>query len=264
MVLLADAKPVIVLAGQDQGFKLTPDQLDAAITDRTKLFVLNSPSNPTGAAYTFDELKALGEVLLRYPRVIIATDDMYEHIMFEGHSFATLLNTCPDLYERTVVMNGVSKAYSMTGWRIGYCGGPTDLIKAMKKVQSQSTSNPTSISQYAAQAALEGDQDCVKEMCKAFEQRHHYVYNALNDIEGFECLPSAGTFYSFPNVEKALASLHGINDDVQIAEHLLDKVGVALVPGSAFGAPGHIRISFATSMENLEQAISRIKSAVNP
>jgi aspartate aminotransferase len=189
---------------------------------------------------------------------------MYEHIMFEGYSFATLLNACPDLYERTVVMNGVSKAYSMTGWRIGYCGGPAKLIKAMKKVQSQSTSNPTSISQYAAQAALEGDQNCVREMCKAFEQRHKYVHAALNEIGGFECLPSAGTFYSFPNVEKALSSLDGIDDDVQFAEHLLDKVGVALVPGSAFGAPGHIRISFATSMENLEQAISRIKSAVNP
>jgi aspartate aminotransferase len=262
MALLADAKPVIVSAGQDQGFKLLPEQLDEAITEKTRLFVINSPSNPSGVAYTVEELKALGEVLLRHPHVFIATDDMYEHIMFEGKRFATLLNACPDLYDRTITMNGVSKAYSMTGWRIGYAGGPAELIKAMKKIQSQSTSNPTSISQYAAQAALEGDQSCVKEMCRAFEQRHQYVLKALNDIEGIECLPSDGTFYSFPNIEKALESLDGIDDDVQFASHLLDKAGVALVPGSAFGTPGHIRISFATSMENLKGAINRIESAL--
>lgn len=262
MVLLADARPVIVSAGQDQGFKLLPEQLEEAITEKTRLFVINSPSNPSGVAYTFKELKALGEILLRHPHVFIATDDMYEHIMFEGKRFVTILNACPDLYDRTITMNGVSKAYSMTGWRIGYAGGPAKLIKAMKKIQSQSTSNPTSISQYAAQAALEGDQSCVKEMCRAFEQRHQYVLKALNDIKGIECLPSDGTFYSFPNIEKALESLDGIDDDVQFASHLLDKAGVALVPGSAFGTPGHIRISYATSMENLKGAISRIESAL--
>ncbi|MEN8128846.1 MAG: pyridoxal phosphate-dependent aminotransferase [Pseudomonadota bacterium] len=264
MALLADAKPVIVSAGQDQGFKLLPEQLEQAITDKTRLFVINSPSNPSGVAYTLDELKALGEVLLRHPQVFVATDDMYEHIMFEGHEFATLLNACPDLYDRTITMNGVSKAYSMTGWRIGYAGGPAELIKAMKKIQSQSTSNPTSISQYAAQAALEGDQNCVKEMCRAFEERHQYVYTALNEIEGIDCLPSDGTFYSFPNIEKALESLDGVDDDVQFSSLLLDQGGVALVPGTAFGTPGHIRISYATSMENLKGAISRIESVLNP
>ncbi len=264
MVLLAEANPVIVSAGQEQEFKLLPAQLEAAITEKTRLFVLNSPSNPTGSAYTFDELKALGDVLLRHPNILIATDDMYEHILFKGHTFATILNACPELYDRTIVLNGVSKAYSMTGWRIGYAGGPTELIKAMKKVQSQSTSNPTSISQAAAQAALEGDQSCVRTMCEAFEVRHAFVVEALNHIEGVNCLPSVGTFYSFPNVQAAIKSLNGVDDDVQLASYLLDKVGVALVPGSAFGSPGYLRISFATSMENLKEAISRIKSALNP
>jgi aspartate aminotransferase len=264
MVLLADAQPVIILAPQTQNFKLNPEQLEGAITKKTRLVLLNSPSNPTGAAYTFEELKALGEVLLRYPDIYIATDDMYEHIMFQGRTFATILNACPELYDRTIVLNGVSKAYSMTGWRIGYAGGPKELIKAMKKVQSQSTSNPSSISQAAAQAALSGDQSCVVDMCRAFEERHAYVVDALNSIEGVDCLPSAGTFYSFPRVQTAIDSLDGINGDIQLASYLLDKVGVALVPGSAFGCPGHIRISFATSMENLKEAIRRIKTGLNP
>ncbi len=264
MVLLADAQPVIILAPQTQNFKLNPEQLEGAITKKTRLVLLNSPSNPTGAAYTFEELKALGEVLLRYPDIYIATDDMYEHIMFQGRTFATILNACPELYDRTIVLNGVSKAYSMTGWRIGYAGGPKELIKAMKKVQSQSTSNPSSISQAAAQAALSGDQSCVVDMCRAFEERHAYVVDAMNSIEGVDCLPSAGTFYSFPRVQTAIDSLDGINDDIQLASYLLDKAGVALVPGSAFGCPGHIRISFATSMENLKEAIRRIKTGLNP
>ena len=263
MVLLADGKPVIVTAGQAQRFKLQPEQLEAAITGKTRLFVINSPSNPTGVAYTYDELKGLAEVLLRHPQVFIATDDMYEHIVFEGRSFTTILNTCPELYERTIVLNGVSKAYSMTGWRIGYAGGPAPLIQAMKKVQSQSTSNPTSISQAAAQAALEGDQECVSTMCTAFEERHRFVVETLNKIEGIECLASDGTFYSFPNVQQAIAAMDSIQDDVQLSEYFLDKAGVALVPGSAFGAPGHVRISFATSLENLQQALDRIKTALN-
>jgi aspartate aminotransferase len=264
MVLLADAQPVIILAPQTQSFKLNPEQLEGAITKKTRLVLLNSPSNPTGAAYTFDELKALGGVLLRYPDIYIATDDMYEHIMFQGRTFATLLNACPELYDRTIVLNGVSKAYSMTGWRIGYAGGPKELIKAMKKVQSQSTSNPSSISQAAAQAALSSDQSCVGDMCRAFEERHAYVVDELNSIEGVDCLPSAGTFYSFPRVQTAIDSLDEVDDDIQLASYLLDKVGVALVPGSAFGCPGHIRISFATSMENLKEAIHRIKTGLNP
>jgi aspartate aminotransferase len=264
MVLLADGEPIIVSAGQDQGFKLLPDQLRAAITPKTRLFVINSPSNPTGVAYSLEALRAIGEVLLEYPDVLIATDDMYEHIVFPGREFANILNACPELYARTVVLNGVSKAYSMTGWRIGYAGGPAALIAAMKKVQSQSTSNPASISQAAAVAALDGDQGCVAEMLSAFETRHAFVHEQLNAIPGIACLPSDGTFYSFPNVQAAIDRMDGIDDDVGFSEALLDKVGVALVPGSAFGAPGHVRISFATSMENLTEAISRISSFVGP
>ncbi len=262
MVLLADGVPVIVAASHEQSFKITPEQLEEAITPKTKLFVLNSPSNPTGVAYSADELRALAEVLLRHPQILIATDDMYEHILFAGRSFDNIVTVCPELYDRTMVLNGVSKAYSMTGWRIGYAGGPKPLIAAMKKIQSQSTSNPTSISQAAAVAALEGDQSCVAEMCRAFEQRHAYVHERLNAIPGIEALPADGTFYSFPNVQGAIDQLSSVADDTQFAQHLLESVGVALVPGSAFGLPGHVRISFATSMENLEKALDRIAQAV--
>ena len=259
MVLLADGTPVIVAAGQAENFKLSPAQLEAAITPKTRLFVINSPSNPTGVAYTFDELAALGEVLRRHPQVLIATDDMYEHVLFEGRKFVNILNACPDLYERTIVLNGVSKAYSMTGWRIGYAGGSEKLIQAMSMVQSQSTSNPTSISQYAAAIALDGDQSFIQTMVAAFEQRHAFVLQAFNAMDGVECLPADGTFYSFPNVEGMIKRL-GLNNDAELASYLLDKTGVAVVPGSAFGLEGHIRISFATSMANLENALARIAS----
>lgn len=262
MVLLADATPVIVSAAQGQGFKLRPEQLEAAITPRTRLFVINSPSNPTGVAYTRQELNALGEVLSGHPDILIATDDMYEHILFRGAAFVNIINACPELLERSIVLNGVSKAYSMTGWRIGYAGGPRALIQAMKKIQSQSTSNPTSISQAAARAALTGDQSCVAEMRDAFQARHDYVLERLNAMDGVECLPADGTFYCFPHMAQAIGRLDGIADDVDLAQHLLDKAGVALVPGSAFGAPGHVRISFATSQENLAQALDRIEAAV--
>ncbi len=261
MVLLADGQPVIVAAPQSQGFKITPAQLEAAITERTRLFVINSPSNPTGVAYSTEELAALGAVLLRHPKVLVATDDMYEHILFGGRSFVNILNACPELYDRTIVLNGVSKAYSMTGWRIGYAGGPASLIKAMKKVQSQSTSNPASISQAASVEALNGDQSCITEMLSAFEQRHQFVVDSLNDIEGIQCLPSDGTFYSFPDVTRVISEL-GLADDTALSEYLLNEAGVALVPGSAFGLQGHIRLSFATSMENLEKALQRIRTAV--
>ncbi len=258
MVLLADAKPVIVAAGQDQAFKITPAQLEAAITPKTRLFVLNSPSNPTGKAYSREELAALAEVLLKHPQVVVASDDMYEHIVWAEDGFCNLLEVCPELYDRTVVLNGVSKAYSMTGWRIGYAGGPKEIIAAMKKIQSQSTSNPTSISQAAARAALEGDQSCVAEMLTHFKRRHDFVVERLNRIPGVECLPTDGTFYVFPNVEGLIARLDGVEDDVALAEFLIEKAGVALVPGSAFGAPGHVRISIATGLENLEKALERI------
>ncbi len=257
MALLAGGHPVIVEAGQDQRFKISPAQLEAAITSRTKLFVLNSPSNPTGMVYSRDELAALGEVLAKYPQIMIASDDMYEHIVWEEGSFSNILNVCPQLYDRCMVLNGVSKAYSMTGWRIGYAAGPKDVIAAMRKIQSQSTSNPTSISQAAALAALEGDQSCVKEMVKAFKQRHDFVVNGLNSIEGISCLPADGAFYLFPDISGMIDQL-GLKDDLELAEFLIEKAGVALVPGTAFGAPGHARISIATSMENLEQALERI------
>lgn len=259
MVLLADGVPVIVTAGQAEHFKLSPAKLEAAITPRTKLFVINSPSNPTGVAYTLEELQALGEVLRRHPHVLVATDDMYEHVLFAGRQFVNILNACPDLYGRTIVLNGVSKAYSMTGWRIGYAAGPEKLIQAMAMVQSQSTSNPTSISQYAAAVALEGDQSFIQTMVTAFEERHNFVHQAFNAMDGVECLAADGTFYSFPNVEGMIRRL-GLTDDTALSSYLLDKVGVAVVPGSAFGMPGHIRISFATSMANLKEALGRIAS----
>lgn len=262
MVILADARPVIIFAGKEQGFKITPEQLDAAITGHTRLLVLNSPSNPTGVAYTLDELKALGEVLRKYPDILIASDDMYEHILWEQESFCNILDACPDLYERTIVLNGVSKAYSMTGWRIGYAGGPAPLIKAMKKIQSQSTSNPASISQVAAEAALNGDQSCITTMLEAFKQRHDYVVSALNGLKGIDCLPSDGTFYSFPDMQAIIDARDELHNDVDLAEMLLEKAGVALVPGSAFGAPGYMRLSFATSMDNLKNALGRIKEAL--
>ncbi len=258
MVLLADGKPVIISAGIEQNFRITPEQLEAAITPRTRLFVINSPSNPTGMAYTRAELGALAEVLLRHPHVLIATDDMYEHILWAEEAFCNILNACPQLYDRCMVLNGVSKAYSMTGWRIGYAAGPTPLVRAMKKVQSQSTSNPTSISQVAAQAALEGDQSCVADMLGAFKKRHDHVVKRLNKIAGISCLPAQGTFYAFAEISGLIKRL-SLADDVELADYLLEQAGVALVPGSAFGSPGYMRLSFATSMEKLDDALDRLE-----
>ncbi|WP_432698574.1 pyridoxal phosphate-dependent aminotransferase [Marinobacterium sp. YM272] len=262
MVKVAEGTPVILTTTQEQRFKITPEQLEQAITPKTRLVVLNSPSNPTGVAYSEEELKALGEVLKRYPEVLIATDDMYEHIRYTGKPFCNIVNACPELFERTVVLNGVSKAYSMTGWRIGYAAGPAKLIGAMKKIQSQSTSNPTSIAQVGAQAALEGSQECVAEMVKAFKERHDYVVAALNAIEGVECIEADGTFYAFPSFQKVIDSRPEFEDDIAFAEFLLTEAGVALVPGSAFGAPGNLRLSFATSLDTLKDAIDRIAKAL--
>ena len=262
IALLADAIPVIIETTQAQNFKISPDQLRAAITDKTRLFFINSPSNPTGVAYTLEELKAIADVLLEYPDIIVATDDMYEHILWQKGSFVNILNACPELYDRCMVLNGVSKAYSMTGWRIGYAAGPAEIITGMRKIQSQSTSNPTSISQVAAEEALRGDQGCIDIMMVEFEKRHDYVVEELNKIPGVECLKTDGTFYVFPNVEKLIATLEGVNNDLDLAEYFIEKADVALVPGSAFGCPGHIRISIATSMENLQTALERIKRAI--
>jgi aspartate aminotransferase len=259
MVLLASGKPVIVETSQAENFKISADKLRAAITGKTKLLVINSPSNPTGVAYSEEELKQLGKVLKDFPDILIATDDMYEHIVWQSGSFVNILNADPDLYDRTMVLNGVSKAYSMTGWRIGYAAGPAEIIGAMRKIQSQSTSNPTSISQVAAEAALTQDQSCIQKMLVEFKKRHDFVVDELNNIMGIDCISTDGTFYVFPNIEKLLENLPDIADDLAFAEFLIEKAGVALVPGTAFGCPGHIRISIATSMENLENALSRIK-----
>jgi len=266
IVLLAEGVPVIVQAGIEQGFKLTAAQLAASITPKTRMVVINSPSNPTGAVYSADELRALGEVLRQHPDILIASDDMYEHIRLDDAPFVNILNVCPDLYPRTLVLNGVSKAYAMTGWRIGYAAGAADIIAAMENIQSQSTSNPTSISQVAAEAALNGDQSCMSPMLAAFKQRHLFVVAALNAIPGVHCVPSGGAFYAFPDVRPAIARLHAAGklkqaDDLALTEYLLEH-GVAVVPGSAFGSDGYIRLSFATSLEILQQATARIAQAL--
>lgn len=261
MVIIADGTPVIVECPQSQGYKITAEQLEKAITPKTRLLVLNSPSNPTGMVYSKAELLALAEVLRKHPHVLIATDDMYEHIIWTTEKFENIVTVAPDLYDRTIVLNGVSKAYAMTGWRIGYAAGPVKLINAMKNVQSQSTSNPTSISQVAAEAALNGPQDVLVPMVKAFKERHDYVVSTLNTIAGVSCSPADGAFYAFCNVEGAIAKL-GLKNDLEFSEHLLNTVGVAVVPGSAFGLDGHMRISYATSMKVLEDALGRIRKAI--
>jgi len=262
MALLAGGVPIIIDTHIDNQLKITPEQLQAAITPKTRLFVINSPSNPTGVAYSHSELEALAKVLLKFPEVLIATDDMYEYIIWTDAPFVNILNACPELYDRCIVLNGVSKAYAMTGWRIGYAAGPAALIAAMKKVQSQSTSNPAAVSQAAAEAALTGDQSCIQVMLTEFKKRHDYVVAALNDIKGIRCLESDGTFYAFPDVSE-LINKAGCQDDADLAEYLIKEVGLALVPGSAFGAVGHLRLSYAASMDTLEDAISRLKTVAD-
>jgi len=261
MVRLAGAEPVIVTAGIEDDFKISPGQLQAAITDDTRLIFLNSPSNPTGASYSMVELQALGAILNEHPKIVIAADDIYEHIHWGPDPFCSFATACPELYERTVTTNGVSKAYAMTGWRIGYAAGPRELVTAMKTIQSQSTSNPCSISQVAAIAALSGDQSPVAEMTAAYRRRHDFVVPALNEIEGFKCRHGEGTFYALPRITGVLQR-RGLASDTDLIELLLNEADVACVPGTAFGAPGYIRLSFACSMEMLEEAINRIKRVV--
>jgi len=257
MVILADATPVIVETGLEQDFKITPEQLEASINNNTKLLVLNSPSNPTGAVYSKAELQALADVLQKHPQVLIITDDIYEHIRWGGDSFINIVMADNGLKDRTIILNGVSKGYAMTGWRIGYGAGPKDIIKAMKKIQGQSTSNPCSIAQAAALEALNGDQSIIGTMVDAFEERHEYIVNALNEIDGVECPRSQGAFYSFPRVEGLIKRL-GLKDDVELSTYCLEKLNIALVPGSAFGAPGYVRFSFATSMDNIKTAVEKL------
>lgn len=262
MARLAGAEPVIIKSGIEQDFKISKEQLKGAITDKTRLVIINSPSNPTGTSYSVDELKDLGSVLQNRPDIMIATDDIYEHILWGQDTFQNIVNACPELKDQTIVVNGVSKAYSMTGWRIGYVAGPAALIKAMSKIQSQSTSNPTSIAQAGAVAALTGDQSYIHESTGVFKQRHDFVFDALNQLDGVNCKAADGTFYIFPDFNGLLERMDGINNDIELAEYFLEKAEVAMVPGSAFGAPGYMRISFATSMENLQEAMQRLAKAL--
>jgi aspartate aminotransferase len=262
MVRIAEGTPVIIETGIEDGFKVTPGKLEAAITERTRLLFVNSPSNPTGSCYTRDELAALGEVLLRHPDIVVLADDIYEHIHWAEEPFCSIATACPALYDQVLTINGVSKCYAMTGWRVGYAGGPPEVIKAMKTIQSQITSNPCSISQVAAAAALDGDQACMQPMLKAYKARSDYVVGALNEIPGFECREGEGAFYAFPRVTEAMAA-KGMETDADLVKLVLESSDVVMVPGSPFGAPGYVRISFACSIEELQDAIGRIRKALS-
>ena len=263
IVLLAGGTPVFAEAGMATGFKLQPEALEKAITPKTKWLIFNSPSNPTGAAYTWDELKKLTDVLVKHPHVWVLTDDMYEHLTYDGFKFATPAQVESKLYDRTLTMNGVSKAYSMTGWRIGYCAGPIELIKAMTTIQSQSTSNPTSISQWAAVEALNGPQDFIAERAQSFKERRDLVVSMLNQATGMKCPTPEGAFYVYPSCEGCLGKTTPkgklIETDKDFVEALLEEEGVAVVHGEAFGLAPFFRISYATSTENLVKACERIQ-----
>jgi aspartate aminotransferase len=262
MVKLADAEPAILAATAENNYRITARELNNSLNENTRMVIFNSPSNPTGQVYSEEEYRALGDVLLEHPKVLIACDDIYEHIYWGSEPYRTVLNACPELASRTVVINGVSKGYAMTGWRIGYLAGPADLVKAMRKVQGQSTSCPGSISQAAAVAALSGPQDCVEEMRLAFEKRYRYIQHALDRIPGVDCPECDGAFYAFPSFQGVIDRMEDIQDDVELASWFLREAGVATVPGTAFGAPGHLRLSFASSMEQLEEALNRIRQTL--
>ena len=261
MVLLANGSPVILKTSFENNFQFSAEDLDSVLTENTRLLMLNSPSNPTGVTYTKDQYQIIAEVLKNYPNVLIATDDMYEHIYWGEDKFYSFAEACPDLFERTITINGVSKAYAMTGWRIGYCGGPPKIIAAMKKIQGQSTSNASSVSQAAAVVALNGTHESVHSMTREYERRHKFIFAALNEIRGFKTVAATGAFYTFPEVINAIEYLN-LTDDIEFSDYLLEKARVAVVPGTAFGAKGHIRLSFATSMELLKEAVSRIKEVL--
>ena len=262
MVKLADGQPVILNCTADAEFKITPKQLESSLTDQTRLLIINSPSNPTGKVYNADEYRALADILVEHPKVMIVCDDIYEHIYWGEKPFHTMLNVCPELAGRTVIVNGVSKSHAMTGWRIGYAAGPQEMITAMRKVQGQSTSGACSISQAAAAAALESSQECIAQMRIEYKRRYEYLLDALNGIDGVECEDSDGAFYAFPSFKAIIDRLPDIRDDVELATWMLENAGVAMVPGTAFGAPGHLRFSYATSMENLQECVRRIRAAI--
>ncbi len=262
MVRLVGGIPIELHADDRQNFKVTPEQLEQAITPKTRLLMLNSPSNPTGMAYSKAEYQAIGELLARHPQIGISSDEIYEHIYWGKEPFISFASACPELRDRTMIINGVSKAYAMTGWRIGFMAGPEALVTAMRKIQSQSTSNPSSISQAAAAAALNGNQDSVFEMRDEFKRRHDWLIDALNRIPGVSCKPCDGAFYAFPSFAEAIIAIPGVDNDLDMAEWLLEHAGIAVVPGNPFGAPGHLRLSYAASMEVLQAAVSRIHNAL--
>ena len=262
IILLAGGKPKIVKCEEKDNFKLTPKKLEKAISKKTKWIILNSPSNPTGSAYTKKEIEELSKVLIKNKKIYILSDDIYEHITYDNFKFFTLAQI-KDLKDRTLTMNGVSKSYSMTGWRIGYAAGPKEIIKAIAKIQSQSTSNPTSISQAAAVEALNGTQDFIEDRANSFKERRDFVVNSLNNINGISCLKPEGAFYVFPNCKKLLGKKTKLKTDKDFVQKLLEKSEVAVVQGSAFGLDGYFRISYATSMENLKKAMERIRSFCN-
>ncbi len=261
MVRVAEGTPIIIQTGIESDFKVTPEQLEAAISDKTRIMFLNSPSNPTGSCYTRAELEAIGDVLKRHPQVVVLADDIYEHIHWADEPFCSIATACPDLIDQVITINGVSKCYAMTGWRIGYAGGPKEVIRAMKTIQSQITSNPSSISQVAAAAALDGDQSCITEMVAAYKERSDYIVKALNEIPGFECRNGEGAFYAFPQVTGAMQE-KGLAEDSDLVKLLLNEADVVMVPGTPFGAPGYVRISFACSIDELEKAVARIRATL--
>lgn len=261
MVRVAEGQPVFVETGIDSDFKVTPSQLRESINERTRLLFLNSPSNPSGSCYTREELIALGEVLLEHPQIVVAADDIYEHVYWGDTPFCSLASAVPDLKGQVVTINGVSKCYAMTGWRVGYAGGPAEVIKAMKTIQSQATSNPCSVSQAASAAALTGDQSCVTDMTAAYRERSDYIVRALNELPGFECRPGEGAFYAFPRVTGAIEAL-GLGNDFDLVERILGEATVVMVPGTPFGSPGYVRLSFACSIAELEESVSRIRKVL--
>ena len=258
IVKLSDATPVFIETNSENNFKVTGEMLLNNITNKTRMLLLNSPSNPSGFIYNENDLKDIGEVLKDYPDIIIASDDIYEHIIFNEKKFINILNVCPNLYDQTIILNGVSKAYAMTGWRIGYAAGNSEIIGAMKKIQSQSTSCTCSISQAAAAAALDQGNEEVSKMVTEYQERSEFLHFELNKIDGIQYKQPDGSFYAFVNVNDLINKLKGINNDFDLAEYFLNEANVAVVPGTAFGSKNHIRISFATSMSNLKEAINRI------
>lgn len=259
MVKVTGAVPIFIPTNIQQKYKITAEQLERAITKKTKLIILNSPSNPSGMIYSKKELQALSDVLLANHGIYIITDDIYEQINWSGSPFHNILNACPELYERTIVVNGPSKSYSMTGWRIGYAAAPSAITAAMQKIQSQSTSCACSIAQAATEAALTGDQNCIKTMLQAFKQRHDYVFEFLSSTDGIQVIPSDGTFYAFPNMQPIIDNAKGIKTDMDLSDHLLTEAHIAITPGTAFGLPGSMRISYAVDMDSLSNALNRLK-----